>query len=202
MPCRNGLFFRKGLNLLHYLLHENSSDCDIVTELGFPRLMMHLAASDDADVREAALRGLLELTRDKDDGTSACLHEDDEKLKQLLQERIKGISLMSQDDLGAAREERQLVDSIWNACYKEPSSLREQGLLVLPGEDAPPPDVASKHFEPPLRAWAARPEASKSSSAEKKAAPLLLGGGPPDADRGQDSMSNERDADSQTNDRT
>ncbi|OWM81800.1 hsp70 nucleotide exchange factor fes1 [Punica granatum] len=195
-------FQRKALNLIHYLLHENSSDCDVVTELGFPRLMMHLAASDDADVREAALRGLLELARDSSDGSSSQLREDDEKLKLLLQERIKGISLLSPDDLRAAREERHLVDSIWNARYKEPSSLQEQGLLVLPGEDAPPPDVASKHFEPPLRAWAAS-EASKSSSTEKKkAAPLLLGAGPPrDAPPEQDSTSR-NDADSQSNPRT
>lgn len=149
---------------------------------------MHLAASDDADMREAALHGLLELTRDKGDGASVHLCEDEEKLKQLLQERIKGISLMSPDDLGAAREERQLVDSLWSNCYKEPSALREQGLLVLPGEDAPPPDVAGMHFEPPLRAWSTSTETNKSSS-EKKAAPLLLGAGPPEATHGRDSSS-------------
>lgn len=172
IPCR------KALNLIQYLLHENNGDCDVVSELGFPRLMMHLAGSEDPEVREAALRGLLELARDKADGTCGRLSEDDEKLKQLLEERIKNISLMSPDDLGAAKEERQLVDSIWSARYKEPSSLLEKGLLVLPGEDAPPPDVASKHFEPPLRAFSAG-DASKGSVKEKNKAPLLLGPGPP-----------------------
>lgn len=173
-------FQRKALNLIHYLIHENSSDCNLVSELGFPRIMMHLASSEDAEVREAALRGLLELARDKTkEGADGRLGEEDEKLKQLLQERINGISMMSPEDLGAVKEERQLVDSLWNTCYNEPSSLREKGLLVLPGEDAPPPDVASKHFEPPLRAWAANPSADKSPSAEKKEAPLLLGPGPP-----------------------
>lgn len=182
--------------MIHYLVHENSSDCDIITELGFPRLMMHLAASDDADVREAALRGLFELVRDKADATSDQLSDDDGKLRQLLEERIKVISSMTLDDLAAAREERQLVDLIWNACYNEPSSLQEQGLLILPEEDAPPPDVASKHFEPPLRAWAARPEANKSSSMEKKKmVPLLLGPGPspavlPRQDSSDDSQTN------------
>lgn len=190
----NVRFQRKALNLIHYLLHENGSDCNIVNELGFPRIMMHLAASDDADVREAALRGLLELARDKD-GTSSRLAEDDEKLKQLLQDRINGISLMSPDDLGAAREERQLVDSIWNACYNEPSSLREKGLLVLPGEDAPPPppDVASRHFEPPLRAWAVA-DANKGSDAQKSKPPLLLGPGPP-----PDAAPREENADARRN---
>lgn len=141
--------------------------------------MMHLASSEDAEVREAALRGLLELARDKTKGDDGRVGEEDEKLKQLLQERINGISLMSPEDLGAVKEERQLVDSLWNTCYNEPSSLREKGLLVLPGEDASPPDVASKHFEPPLRAWAANPSVDKSPGAEKKAAPLLLGPGPP-----------------------
>ncbi|WJZ93348.1 hypothetical protein VitviT2T_012296 [Vitis vinifera] len=172
-------FQRKALNLIHYLLHENSSDCNVVSELGFPRIMMHLASSDDSEVREAALRGLLELAQDKTSGGSDGLGEEDEKLKQLLQERIKGISLMSPEDLGAAREERHLVDSLWNACYNEPSSLRGEGLVVLPGDDAPPPDVASKHFEPPLRAWAANQEANRAPGTEKKeAAPLLLGFSP------------------------
>ncbi|EEF30822.1 Hsp70-binding protein, putative [Ricinus communis] len=172
-------FQRKALNLIHYLLHENSSDCSIVNELGFPRIMLHLASSEDGEVREAALQGLLDLARHKPHANGGRIGEEDEKLKQLLEERIKGISLMSPEDLGAAREERHLVDSLWNACYNEPSSLREKGLLVLPGEDSLPPDVASKHFEPPLRAWAANPTTAKDSSTDKKQPPLLLGLGPP-----------------------
>ncbi|XP_016479293.1 uncharacterized protein LOC107800610 isoform X2 [Nicotiana tabacum] len=178
-------FQRKALNLIHYLLHENRSDCAVVTELGFPRIFMHLASSEDGEVREGALRGLLDLGRDRTaaqavDGSSS---EDDEKLKQILQDRIKGISAMSPEDLGAAKEERQLVDSLWNTCYNEPSSLREQGLVVLPGEnDALPPDVASKHFEPPLRAWAANRNEDTKPSSEKNQAPLLLGLGPPAQD--------------------
>ncbi|OMO97245.1 Armadillo [Corchorus olitorius] len=172
-------FQRKALNLIQYLLHENSSDCSVVSELGFPRIMLHLASSEDGEVREAALRGLLELARDKTGQDNGGLGEEDEKLKQLLEERIKGISLMSSEDLGAAREERQLVDSLWSTCYKEPSSLREKGLLVLPGEDAPPPDVASKHFEPPLRGWAANRGGDSKSSEKKQETPLLLGPGPP-----------------------
>ncbi|KAF2288654.1 hypothetical protein GH714_009994 [Hevea brasiliensis] len=151
----------------------------VVSELGFPRMLLHLASSEDAEVREAALRGLLELARDKKGANDGGLGEEDEKLKQLLEERIKGISLMSSEDLEAAREERQLVDSLWNAHCNEPSSLREKGLLVLPGEDSLPPDVASKHFEPPLRAWAANQSTDGNSSTEKKQIPLLLGSGPP-----------------------
>ncbi|KAE8099354.1 hypothetical protein FH972_017343 [Carpinus fangiana] len=179
LGSENVRFQRKALNLIHYLLHENSSDCNVISELGFPRIMMHLASSEDAEVREAALRGLLELARDKTKEDNGRLGEEDEKLKQVLQERINGISLMSPEDLGAAKDERRLVDSLWNTCYNEPSSLREKGLLVLPGEDAPPPDVASKHFEPPLRAWAANTSADKSPSDKKKETPLLLGSGPP-----------------------
>ncbi|XWS55640.1 hypothetical protein CRYUN_Cryun09bG0018400 [Craigia yunnanensis] len=168
-------FQRKALNVIQYLLHENSSDCSVVSELGFPRIMLHLASSEDAEVREAALRGLLELARDKTGGNNVGLGEEDEKLKQLLEERIKDISVMSPEDLGAAREERQLVDSLWSTCYKDPSSLREKGLLALPGEDAPPPDVASKHFEPPLRGWAANQTGDSKSSTKRQDTPLLLG---------------------------
>ncbi|PIA54688.1 hypothetical protein AQUCO_00900924v1 [Aquilegia coerulea] len=176
----NSRFQRKALNLVQYLLHESSSDHNVVTELGFPRIMMHLASSEDAEVREAALRGLLELARNRTDESKSTLAEDDEKLKQILQGRIEDISGMAPDDLGAAKEERQLVDSLWDACYNEPSSLREKGLLVLPGEDAPPPDVASQFFEPPLRAQSARTvSTTKDSNGDKKEAPLLLGLGPP-----------------------
>ncbi|XP_016468694.2 uncharacterized protein LOC107791192 isoform X3 [Nicotiana tabacum] len=177
-------FQRKALNLIHYLLHENRSDCAVVTELGFPRIFMHLASSEDGEVREGALRGLLDLGQDRTaQAANGSSSEDDEKLKQILQERIKGISAMSPEDLGAAKEERQLVDSLWSTCYNEPSSLREQGLVVLPGEDdALPPDVASKHFEPPLRAWAANRNDDTKPSSEKKQAPLLLGLGPPAQD--------------------
>ncbi|KAK2972338.1 hypothetical protein RJ640_014396 [Escallonia rubra] len=174
-------FQRKALNLIQYLLHENHSDCAVVSQLGFPRIMMHLASSEDLEVREAALGGLLELARDRTGGTNGNLSGEAEKLKPVLRDRIEGISLMSPEDLEAAKEERQLVDSLWAACYNEPSSLQEKGLLVLPGEDAPsiPPDVASKHFEPPLRAWAANEAAGRQPSTEKKESPLLLGFGPP-----------------------
>ena len=181
LTSENVRFQRKALNLIHYLLNENTSDCSIANELGFPRILMHLASSEDSDVREAALRGLLELTRDKKEVKNEASTEDDEKMKQLLQERINGISLMSAEDLGAAREERQLVDSLWSTCFNEPSSLREKGLLVLPGEDnaAAPPDVASKFFEPPLRSSSANPNSKRESKSEKKEAPLLIGPGPP-----------------------
>jgi len=129
---------------------------------------MHLASSADAEIREAALRGLLELSREKNDGSSS-IDKSDEKLRQLLEERIKGITLMSQEDLETVKEERQLVDLLWSICYNEPSSLREKGLVVLPGEDALPPDVASKLFEPPLRASAANRNAT-----EKKDEPMKL----------------------------
>lgn len=186
--------------MIHYLLHENSSDCSVVTELGFPRILLHLASSEDAEVREAALRGLLELARDKKGGNSGRVGEEDEKLKQLLEERIKGISLMSSEDLEAAREERQLVDLLWNAHYNEPSSLHEKGLLVLPEEDSLPPDVASKHFEPPLRGWAANRSTDNNSSTEKKQTPLLLGLGPPqEAENAQGTSSTEVNVDEQNN---
>ncbi|XP_047311332.1 hsp70 nucleotide exchange factor fes1-like [Impatiens glandulifera] len=166
----NERFQRKALNLIQYLLNENGSDRKTVTDLGFPRIMMHLVStSEDLEVREAALSGLLELAQG-----SRLAEEDGEKLKKILQERIERIGLMSAEDLGAAREERQLVDTIWNECYKEPSSLREKGLLVLEGEDEPAPDVASKLFEPPLRAWAAN-QSSESKEKKETNAPLLLG---------------------------
>lgn len=197
LTSENVRFQRKALNLIHYLLHENNSDCNIVNELGFPRMFMHLASSEDSDVREAALRSLLELAHNTKDHTE----EHSEKMKQLLQERINNISLMSDEDLGVVREERQLLDSLWSSCFNEPSSLREKGLLVLPGEDTPPPDVASKYFESPLRSSTVNPSSSHNdSNNEKKVTPLLLGPGPLSADSNNPVSSNrEADDRSQTN---
>jgi len=112
--------------LLHYLLQENDSDSDIAIEFGLHHLMMHLVSSFDADVREAALRGLLELVKARKD-CSTCgssILKGDERLRQILKDRIKAISLfMSQEDLSAAKEERQLLDSLWTPFYNEHSSL-------------------------------------------------------------------------------
>ncbi|KAF3655324.1 putative high-light-induced protein, chloroplastic-like [Capsicum annuum] len=153
-------FQRKSFTLIHYLLHENCSDCNVVTELGFPRVLIHIASSEDGE------------------------------------ERIEGISSMSPEDLDAAKK-MQLVDSLWNICYNEPSSLREKG-LVLPGEDALPPDVASKHFEPPLRAWAANRNEDTKPSNEKKQAPLLIGLGPPAQNSSSGGMAGEENRDTST----
>ncbi|CAF1703814.1 BnaC03g36030D [Brassica napus] len=158
-------FQRKALNFLQYLLQEDVSDRSVATGLGFATVLIHLASSDDAETREAALGVLLELAREKNDGRGCSSVE----LRQLLEERIEGISSMSHEDLETVKEERQLVDALWSVCYNEPSSLGEKGLLVLPGEDALPPDVASKLLEPLLRASAAN-----GSATEKKEEPVKL----------------------------
>ncbi|KAL5218089.1 hypothetical protein ABZP36_018773 [Zizania latifolia] len=148
LTSESARFQRKALNLAHYLLSENHSDCSVFAQLGFPRLMMRLVSSDDLGVREAALGGLLELARDTTLG-SRNLGADHDRLRQLLWTRIERIRLMAPEDLDAAREERQLVDSLWITCYHEPSMLHEEGLLVLPGEECfeQPPEVAGRFFE-------------------------------------------------------
>ncbi|XP_051113811.1 uncharacterized protein LOC127239617 [Andrographis paniculata] len=178
LSSENLRFQRKALNLTHYLLHENRADCCIVSELGFPRILMHLASSGDVEVREASLTGLLELARDRLDNPDGGTSEEKDKLKQILQDRIKGINEMSAEDLDTVREERHLVDSIWYTCFNEPSPLHEMGLLFLPGEDATPPDIASQHFQPPLRAWAANRNPDTTPSQRDNEPPLLLGPGP------------------------
>ncbi|KFK34628.1 hypothetical protein AALP_AA5G170900 [Arabis alpina] len=146
-------FQRKALNLIHYLLQENNSDCKIFRDLGFPGLMIHLASNQDLKVREFALCGLLELAREESERN---LDREDANLRQLLEERTRRIIAMSDEDLNAVREERELVDILWTMCYDEPSLLRERGLVYLPCDDELAPDVVRDRFEPPLRAWAAR----------------------------------------------
>ncbi|CAA0830519.1 Fes1A [Striga hermonthica] len=145
-------------NGLEPLLSNFASDIDVtvltkslgaISCKGFPRIFLQLASSEDADVREVALKGLRQLAENRSAAKpdTRLTGEDEEKLKQILQERIKGISQMS-------LEERQLVDSLWSIFNHGPCPLRENGLLVWLDEDVSPLDVASQHFEPPLRAWA------------------------------------------------
>jgi hsp70-interacting protein len=100
-------------------------------------------------------------------------------LRRALESRVEQIrGMVDQEELGAVKEERALIDSLWEICFHEPSQLRESGLLALPGDDEPPPDVASQLFEPALRAWSA-PRPSVGSQNEDITAtkpPLLLGG--------------------------
>ncbi|KAL5210410.1 hypothetical protein ABZP36_006033 [Zizania latifolia] len=73
---------RKALHLVQYLLHDKA-DMSVATELGLPKLMMHLASSDDSGVRAAVLGGLLELARDKTSVSENTLPDQD-KLKDVL----------------------------------------------------------------------------------------------------------------------
>ncbi|MCL7031262.1 hypothetical protein MKW94_007155, partial [Papaver nudicaule] len=123
----------QSLSLVQYLLQENSSDCNVITELGFRRTMMHLVSGESPDVRAVV---------------SSVASTDNEKLKQILKDRVNGISAMSKYELGAVIKESQLIDLLWSVCYNEASSLREKGLLDLPGEDA-------SHQMPSLLALAA-----------------------------------------------
>ena len=164
LTSESARFQRKALNLTNYLLSESHSDCSVFAQLGFPRLMMHLVSSDDLGVREAALGGLLELARDTTLGSRSLLADHD-RLRRLLQARIERIRMMAPEDLDAAREERQLVDSLWITCYHEPSTLHVEGLLVLPGEECfeQPPDVAGRFFEPLRRSSARRAPSNERS---------------------------------------
>ncbi|KAK1427085.1 hypothetical protein QVD17_15768 [Tagetes erecta] len=51
-------FQRKALNLIQYLIQENPNDRHVITKLGFPRIVTHLATNEDPEVREAALCGI------------------------------------------------------------------------------------------------------------------------------------------------
>lgn len=141
----------------------------MVTELGFPRLIIHLVSSKDFNVREAALRCILELAYVHTPDIDNILHGENEKLKELLKNRIDHITKMSDDDLSAAREERQLIDSLWQAMFDEPSTLREKGLVVLPGEDAPASSPQHSAFAAPQSVQ------ESNTSNKKKEIPLLLG---------------------------
>ncbi|EYU41749.1 hypothetical protein ABFS82_10G029700 [Erythranthe guttata] len=170
----NVRFQRKALNLMSYLLDVDKSRREFVLEAVSSS---HLASSSDGGVREAVLSILLDMARDKSGSGKAAKKFSKEKekyMKKVLQERVKRITEMSEEDLVAAKEEIRLVEELWRVCFCGPSPLVKKGIAVLDGENELselPPDVASKHFEPPLRAWAA----ANMDSEKKDEAPLLIG---------------------------
>ncbi|KAI5072152.1 hypothetical protein GOP47_0012258 [Adiantum capillus-veneris] len=172
----NSRLQRKGLQVLQYLLHENPNDNAVAADLGFIRLLTGLVNNADADIRQAALHNLVEMAQNGKVGGLAPASEDSSAVRQALASQIANIESMPAEELGPLKEERMLLDNLWQACFDEPSSLREHGLLVLPGDNEPLPDVASRMFEPPLRAWAVpkeRSEPQEDPTAQKP--PLLLG---------------------------
>jgi hsp70-interacting protein len=135
-------FQRKALQVMQYLLQENPKDHNVATQLGFVRSLTSLANSSDLDIRQAALQALVEIVRNQ--GNSKA--EDTTQLKEVVSKRVQEIKTLDQEDLAAVKEERQLVDALWQLLYKEPSELRQEGLLVLPEDNQVPPDVASRQF--------------------------------------------------------
>ena len=169
--------------MLHYLLHENPNDNSIAADLGFSKPLVSLVVADDVDIRQTALRNLVEMARNEKFNDHAEEKENTMNLRRALESRIEQIRSMDPEELSVVKEERALIDSLWEMCFHEPSLLREGGFVVLPSdEEPPPPDVTSKLFEPALRAWAAPRQTMGSQNQEETATsmatkpPLLLGG--------------------------
>lgn len=163
---------------MQYLLQENPKDHSVATQLGFLRSLTSLANSSDLDVRQAALQALVEIVRHQDT-LSPGKFDDTTHLKDVVTRRVEEIKGLNQEDLAAVKEERQLVDTLWQLLYKEPSELRQEGLLVLPEDNQLPPDVASRQFEPGLQSLSAgassEPPTEQNKSQETKQPVLLLG---------------------------
>lgn len=173
-------FQRKALQVMQYLLQENPKDHNVATQLGFVRSLTSLANSSDLDLRQAALQALVEIVQNQATGQSSGKTDDTTQLKDVVSRRIEEIKGLSQEDLASVKEERHLVDSLWQLLYNEPSELRQEGLLVLPEDDQTPPDIASRKFGPGLRAARDIPPRQPSSGQDESQSgqgkpPLLLG---------------------------
>ncbi|XP_033142210.1 uncharacterized protein LOC117132402 [Brassica rapa] len=108
----------------------------LATGLGFSRVLIHLASSDDAETRETALRVFLELSKNNGSGCSS-IEKGDEKLRQLLEE-LRILKRLKKRD------------SSWMYCGVFATMnilLSERKVFLFPGEDELPPDVASKLLE-------------------------------------------------------
>jgi hsp70-interacting protein len=135
-------FQRKALQLLQYLIQDNAKDASAASELGFMHSLISFASNPNADVRQAALHCLLEVARNCGDGEESTTPEETSALRKVLGDRIDEISRLNPEDLAALKEERHLVDALWQLLFHEPSKLRKEGLLGLPEDDETPPEVA------------------------------------------------------------
>ncbi len=104
--------------------------------------LISFASNPNADVRQAALHCLLEVARNCGDGEESTTPEETSALRKVLGDRIDEISRLNPEDLAALKEERHLVDALWQLLFHEPSKLRKEGLLGLPEDDETPPEVA------------------------------------------------------------
>ncbi|CAN6894528.1 unnamed protein product [Brassica oleracea] len=131
-------FQRKALNLLQYLLQEDDSDRSIAAGLGFPRVMMHLASSDDAETREAALRGLLELAREKNDGSgSSSIEKGDEKGEE--------VKKMEEEEEDECVENKQSTAASCSSVSEGSGGGGGSSFLKSPPAVASPPTVSPTH---------------------------------------------------------
>lgn len=178
MVCLCSRKCRKALQVMQYLLQENPKDHNVATQLGFVRSLTSLANCTDLDIRQAALQSLAEIVRNQDT-QSAGKAEDTTQLKDVISKRVQEIKSLNKEDLAAVKEERQLVDTLWQLLFKEPSELRQEGLLVLPEDNQVPPDVAGRKFESgSLRGLSdsapSDPPSGQNESQEEEKKPLLL----------------------------
>lgn len=117
---------RKALQVLIYLVQVNTSDSRVAVELGFLGLLLKLASSEDADVREAALGALMEILRNCP--ASSIPSDAKEQCKKMFCSRDESNDFPL-GDFATSEEERHLLDALKELCRGERTTP--------PGEDAP-----------------------------------------------------------------
>lgn len=155
---------RKALQMILYLLQENPKDVKVVSDLGFPRVLISLVSSEDGDIRRASLSILVEICKN---GGLVEVAEPSSHLKQLLSGRIEEVKQYGPDDQAAAKEECYLIDSLWQLSFNEPSALKQTDLLV--------PISINEQEGAEASLSSNRPSGNSAQNAEKSEnAPLLL----------------------------
>jgi hsp70-interacting protein len=110
---------RKALQVMQYLLQANPEDHNVATQLGFVASLTSLVNSPDLDVRQTALQALVEILRHQD-RKSAGKFDDTTQLKDVVNRRVEEMKGLNQEDLAALKEERQLVNILWQLLQKQP----------------------------------------------------------------------------------
>eukprot|EP00898_Chlorokybus_atmophyticus_P002931 jgi/Chlat1/3639/Chrsp238S03637 len=106
---------RKGLQLLHYLIADDSSYAARVLELGIMPSVIAAVSSDNSDVRLAALMVLAALAESGSEAASTVKQQSG--LSELLERRMRAIASLGDDDYDAVEDERWQLDQLWRTCF-------------------------------------------------------------------------------------
>lgn len=139
--------FRKALNLLQYVLEENSPDISSVLDFGALPALLENCKHKDLDIRLSSFQVILTVANAGEKELRKVLESRDSgDLKTLLEERMESFRRSEEQSFENCLEERLMVERIVRICYPELSFAEEKSKSNRISEKE---NVKSKSNAPP-----------------------------------------------------